>query len=323
VCLSGGVDSTAALLRCSTLFSTVRSVYVQTDRRIPPDQAYESCRQLGVEFAVVDAKTLFNTEIEQFTMEAYRSGRTPNPCALCNARVKLAVPFSMLTPGECLVTGHYAGNSAGILQRGIDPSKDQSYFLSLVSPEILNHCFFPLGDSFKTDVRVEVLESGLSFVERESQDLCFRRTGFGAPGDVVDTDGNIVGRHNGLDGYTPGQRKGFGAHNGRKYVIRLDILTNRLIIGEEEYLYSESCVLNNINWLRKPVEERFTCMVQTRYRKMAVSADVSVNRDGTQAVVKFHDPQKAVAPGQVGVMFLSDSVIGGGIIDRYEGDTYA
>ncbi len=296
---------------------------MQTDRSPPPDQAYESCRQLGVELSVADAKTLFNTEIKQFTVEAYKFGRTPNPCALCNAKVKLAVPFSMLTPGECLVTGHYAGNSAGILQRGRDPSKDQSYFLSLVPVEILSRCYFPLGESFKKDVRVEVLESGLCFVERESQDLCFQRTGAGVPGDVVDADGNIVGRHNGLDGYTPGQRKGFGAHNGRKYVIRLDILTNRLIIGEEQYLYSESCVLNNINWLMKPVEERFACMVQTRYRKKAVPADVSMNRDGTQAVVEFHDPQKAVAPGQVGVMFLSDSVIGGGIIDRYEGDTYA
>jgi tRNA-specific 2-thiouridylase len=323
VCLSGGVDSTAALLRCSRLFKTVRAVYVQTDHRTPPEQAYESCRQLEIEFSVAGAKALFNREIKQFTMDAYRSGRTPNPCALCNARVKLAVPFSMLTEGECLVTGHYAGNSAGILQRGRDSSKDQSYFLSLVSTEILNRFFFPLEESLKSDVREEVVESGLSFVERESQDLCFQRTGSGVPGDIVDTDGNIVGRHNGLDGYTPGQRKGFGAHNGRKYVIRLDIVRNRLIIGESEYLYSESCILNSINWLKKPMEEKFTCMVQTRYRMPAVPADVSVNTDGTEAVVRFHDPQKAIAPGQVGVMFLSDSVIGGGIIDRYEGDTYA
>jgi tRNA-specific 2-thiouridylase len=323
VCLSGGVDSTAALLRCSRLFSSVRAVYVQTSHRTPPEQAYESCRQLGIEFSVADARVLFNTQIKQFTLDAYRSGITPNPCALCNARVKLAVPFSMLGHGECLVTGHYAGNSVSTLERGMDSTKDQSYFLSLVPGEILDRCFFPLAKSHKGDVRAEVLESGLPFLERESQDLCFQRAGAGVPGDVVDTDGNTVGRHNGLDSYTPGQRKGFGAHNGRKYVVRLDILRNRLIIGEEEYLYSEYCILNSINWLNKPVEEKFTCMVQIRYRKTAVPADVFLNGDGTQVVVKFHRPQKAVAPGQVGVMFLSDSVIGGGIIDRYEGDTYA
>lgn len=296
---------------------------MQTGHRAPPEQAYESCRQLGIEFSVADAKALFNTQIKQFTLDAYRSGRTPNPCALCNARVKLAVPFSMLAHGECLVTGHYAGNSVSTLERGRDSTKDQSYFLSLVSSDILDRCFFPLGESFKRDVRVEVLESGLSFVERESQDLCFRRAGSGVPGDVVDTDGSVVGRHNGLDSYTPGQRKGFGAHNGRKYVVQLDVVRNRLVIGEEQYLYSEYCILNSINWLNKPVEEKFTCKVQTRYRKTAVPADVFVKGDGKQAVVKFHRPQKAVAPGQVGVMFLSDSVIGGGIIDRYEGDTYA
>jgi tRNA-specific 2-thiouridylase len=323
VCLSGGVDSTAALLRSKIKFHRVRAVYVQTERRTPPEQAFKSCRKLGIKLITADAGELFNREIKQFTAKTYRSGCTPNPCALCNSKVKLALPFSMLENNELLVTGHYACNSFHTLSRGKDSLKDQSYFLSLVPKEILKRCYFPLGESTKGKVRAEVVENGLSFVTRESQDLCFKREGFGIPGDIVNVYGAVVGRHSGLGGYTPGQRKGLGAHNGRKFVVELDTLGNRLIIGDEDDLYSETCILNSINWLEKPAEKRFECGIQTRYRKAAVSAEVIVHANGNTATVIFSEPQKAVAPGQVGAMFLSNSVIGGGIIAGHGGDTDA
>ncbi|MCD4706383.1 MAG: hypothetical protein K8S62_01440 [Candidatus Sabulitectum sp.] len=323
VCLSGGVDSTAALLRCGRQFTGVRAVYVDTAGKKAPEQARESCEKLGIELIVADAQDLFNREIKDFARRVYRQGKTPNPCALCNAKVKLAVPFSMLQANEFLVTGHYAKYSGGVLRRGRDPSKDQSYFLSLVPKKILDHCCFPLAESMKADVREEVLENGLSFITGESQDLCFDWNRTGISGDIVNTDGETVGRHNGLDGYTPGQRKGLGAHCARKFVIELDPQNNRLIIGDEENLYSEYCILNNINWLRKPGGSRFSCKIQIRYRKAATPADVILHEDGQSARVRFHHPQKAVAPGQVGAMFQADNVLGGGIIDRYEGDRNA
>ena len=325
VCLSGGVDSTAALLRCSRMFESVRAVYVNTagrDRNVP-EQAKQSCHKLGIELLVADAGDLFRREIKDFTRRIYSQGQTPNPCALCNAKVKLAVPFSMLQINDFLVTGHYAKYLSGTLKRGNDPSKDQSYFLSLVPGEILDRCYFPLAESMKGDVREEVLAEGLPFITRESQDLCFNRGIAGIPGDILNTDGRVVGHHNGLDGYTPGQRKGLGAHSSRKFVIELKPGLNQLIIGDEEDLYGDMCILNNINWLKRPVENRFSCLVQTRYRKPAAEADVFVNNEGTGVRVEFHNPQKAVAPGQVGAMFQADRVLGGGIISRPEGEKNA
>lgn len=323
VCLSGGVDSTAALLHCYRKFDRVRAVYVYTGGKPVPTQAIESTLKLGVEFITADAVDIFKKEILDFTQRTYSKGQTPNPCAICNAKVKLAIPFSILRPDEFLVTGHYAKYQDGILSRGCDPSKDQSYFLSLVSRKILDRCYFPLESSLKTDVRKEVLENNLPFITSESQDLCFDRGKAGIPGDIVNTDGEVVGVHTGLDGYTPGQRKGLGAHSSRKFVIELDPFRNRLIIGDEENLYSANCMLNNINWLSKPETRTIRCMVQTRYRKPAADAELLLNEDYSSGVVQFCKPQKAVAPGQVGAIFLSERVLGGGVIQKYEGDADA
>ena len=323
VCLSGGVDSTAALLRSYQQFAFVRAVFVKTAAKNPPVQAYESCEKLGVELIVADAKDLFKKEIKDLTEDIYSKGETPNPCALCNAKVKLAVPYSMLQEDEYLVTGHYANYSEGLLRRGIDPSKDQSYFLSLVPRRVLERCYFPLADSIKTEVRNEVLARELPFLTSESQDLCFARSKAGVPGDIVDVSGIVVGRHTGLDAYTTGQRKGLGAHTSRKFVVELDIEQNRLIIGDEENLYSEFCLLNSINWLRKPVDNRFDSLIQIRYRKPAAEADITLLGDGLSALVRFYEPQKAVAPGQVGAIFHNEFVLGGGIIGNYRGDKNA
>ncbi len=323
VCLSGGVDSTAALLRCYQEFSSVRAVFVKTAGMNPPAQAYESCRMLGIELIVADAKDLFNREILELTEKIYSLGETPNPCALCNAKVKLAVPYTMLEDQESLVTGHYANYSEGLLRRGSDPSKDQSYFLSLLPRRVLERCYFPLANSIKTEVRNEVLARDLPFLTSESQDLCFSRNKAGEPGDIVDISGKIVGRHTGLDAYTTGQRKGLGAHSSRKFVVELDLERNRLVIGDEENLYSEFCLLNSINWLRKPEDSRFDSLIQIRYRKPAAKADITLLGDGLSAFVRFYDPQKAVAPGQVGAIFQNDFVLGGGIIGKYRGDNNA
>jgi tRNA-specific 2-thiouridylase len=318
VCLSGGVDSTASLLRSTEQFGSVRAVYVDTLGRGAPESATQCCRKLGIELNVIPAAEEFKSEVMDVTRKSYGLGQTPNPCALCNARVKLALPSAMLREGEVLVTGHYAWNDNGTLRRGKDPSKDQSYFLSLVPVHILKKCRFPLSHSMKVDVRREVIERDLPFIARESQDLCFKLDGTGTPGDIVDVNGETVGMHNGLDGYTPGQRKGLGAYGARKFVVELDHSGNRLVIGDEEFLYSDLCILDNINWVQELKEHRFSCLVQIRYRKAASYADVVLDEGSQSASVFFHSPQKAMAPGQVGALYFSDSVLGGGIIGKHE-----
>lgn len=318
--MSGGVDSTSALLRCRKICSSVRAVFVDVRRDGVPVEVTESCRALGVRLLVIDAWAEFSRRVKVPSETMMHSGLTPNPCALCNAGVKLALPFSTLSEDEVLVTGHYAGFTDGILTRGSDPTKDQSYFLSLVSLEILGRCFFPLARALKSDVRAEVISSGLPFIRKESQDLCFSPHGDGLPGDIVTVAGDIVGSHQGLAGFTPGQRKGIGAHSEKKFVVRLDRKLNRVIIGDKSDLYSSKCILNSINWLQKPHGKPFNCLMQTRYRKPAFQATVVPDLENDSAVVEFTEPQKSVAPGQVGAMFAGTGVIGGGIISIKAGD---
>ncbi|PIE53040.1 hypothetical protein CSA37_03770 [Candidatus Fermentibacteria bacterium] len=318
VCVSGGVDSTAALLRSAKLFQRTRAVFVDVRESGVPSEAAEACSELGVELTVIPGQESFRELVKGPSQTMMKQGLTPNPCALCNAGVKLAMPFSLLDKNELLVTGHYAGMRNGFLCRGADRSKDQSYFLSLVPYGILARCFFPLSDSLKEDVRNQVKESGLPFIEKESQDLCFTHDAVFEPGEIVDLSGRVTGRHEGLAGYTPGQRKGIGAHAGKKYVVRLDRVLNQVVIGDENDLYSKKCRLNSINWLQRPDQESFRCLFQTRYRKTPFAAQVVLDRNRSEGEVLFDQPQKAVAPGQVGALYEGDSVTGGGIISIEE-----
>lgn len=283
----------------------------------PPREAVDACASLSVPLVVIPAGEGFRRLVYRPSSEMLSAGLTPNPCALCNARVKLALPFGILEPGEKLVTGHYAGFKGGVLFRGADPSKDQSYFLSLVPMRILERCHFPLVRSHKKDVRQEVNASGLPWIRKESQDLCFPLPGRGIPGDILDMQGNRVGSHGGIEGYTPGQRKGLGAHGQRKFVVRVSRADASVTIGDEEHLYTGKCTLNSINWLQKPETAAFSCLAQTRYRKPAVPARVDVSAEGVR--VFFQREQKAVSPGQVGVLYENDAVLAGGIISNREG----
>ena len=312
VCVSGGVDSTVSLLRCTERFRRVRAVHVKTRDGSLQAEAVECCRQLGVELVVIPAEAAFREKVKEPSLGMLKMGLTPNPCAMCNALVKLALPFSILEPGEFLVTGHYASYRNGVLSRGFDKMKDQSYFLSLVPVEILSRCWFPLENSLKPDVRQEARDSGLPFMVKESQDLCFPLVGKGIPGDIVDTEGNLIGVHQGLEGYTIGQRKGIGAHGDRRYVVRLDTASNRVVTGERASLYSGACLIDSINWLVDPPGDEFECEVQIRYRKPGVKCRVKLCEDFAEVV--FRSPQKAVSPGQIGALYMNDSVLCGGLI---------
>jgi tRNA-specific 2-thiouridylase len=308
------------MMICHREWDSVRAVYLDTRGSGPPQQARESAEQLGVELIVRDSVDIFQKKVRQPAEEAYDGGLTPNPCVTCNAEVKLASAHSMLRPGETIVTGHYAGLRASCLTRARDADKDQSYFLAMVPRSILARCSFPLGTLLKSDVRAMVSRVGLSFINRESQDLCFDLPGAGEPGDILTMEGEAVGRHSGLGGFTVGQRRGIGAHGRPMYVVRLEAGTNRLYVGEADSLYSMGCTVCGINDLGLPSGCAFKARVQVRSRHMAVPSVVNRNRNGLS--VTFQKPQRAVAPGQIAVFYREsddDSVLGAGMILGTEG----
>jgi tRNA-specific 2-thiouridylase len=315
VAVSGGVDSSVALLRSISLFDRVRAVHLDTGGT-PCREAAAVSGHLGVEFTVCDASELFSREVAGPSLAMFRAGLTPNPCVLCNARVKLKIPFDMLEPDEVIVTGHYSGRTPdGSVVRGADPSRDQSYFLSFVPEEILRRCFFPLRDSGKEEVRREALTAGLPFRREESMDLCFdlwKDGDRGMPGPVVDVRLGPVGEHSGIGGFTIGQRKGIGAHGERRFVVSLEPSSGTVFIGSEEDLLSSGCTLERMNWLVPVPAGRFDAEIQTRHRRKPLGAEVMPLGEG--ALVRFARPEKAVAPGQAGALYQGNRLLGGGVI---------
>lgn len=314
VCFSGGVDSTGAILISLRGYQRVRAVFVDTRGRGLPPPAEETAAALGVPLDVADGGTVFLHRVVEPSEKAYARGLTPNPCVLCNARVKLATAFAMLDGDETLVTGHYAGFKDGFLKRGIHRAKDQSYFLGMVPEEILRRCDFPLGSLSKPDVRRLVAEAGVLPPEKESQDLCFEMDRRGRPGDIVSVDGRMLGTHRGLGGYTIGQRRGIGAHRERMFVVRIDPLANSLVVGAEEHLMARGCLVTGVNDLGLPREDSFQVMVQLRSRHRACSAEAL--RVGEGISVRFRSPQRAVAPGQTAVFYRGNAVLGAGTIGK-------
>ena len=266
----------------------------------------------------------------------YRAGRTPNPCVLCNEQVKFgAMPARARELGiafDRLATGHYvrlefdAGAGIHRLRTGLDPAKDQSYFLSRLRQAQLGGLCFPLGDRIKTDVRELAIKAGFADVAagRESQDFA---TGEGAgygglfseaespPGPLLDTTGRRLGTHRGLVHYTVGQRQGLGVATGsRLYVKSLHPETNTVLLAPRDELFSDACLIEQANWLAgRPPPDGHPCTVRLRYRHPGVSATLHRLADCTWRA-NFAAPQFAVAPGQAAVCYTDDELLGGGWI---------
>lgn len=314
VALSGGVDSALALALAGERYENVRAAWIDTGGSGTPDDASRVARSLGVPFEVVDGREDFGSEVVSWSRRMLEKGMTPNPCARCNARVKLLSLFRLLGPSEDLITGHYAGNRHGVLCRGKDTEKDQSYFLSMVAAEVLSRCVFPLGDLLKSQVRERARQLGLPFRSEESMDLCFETVSRGKPGSILDVDGNKLGEHDGIENYTIGQRRGLGAWGRRMYVVALDPVRGTVTIGERSRLLSGSCTVTDMNWLVEPMGFPFRALVQTRYRKKPAFAEIDSGTGGLR--VQFDSRQEAVAPGQVCALYLESSVLGGGLIAK-------
>ncbi|MBI3806456.1 MAG: tRNA 2-thiouridine(34) synthase MnmA [Nitrospirae bacterium] len=291
-------------------------------------------KQLGIPHEVIDTRAPFQTGVIDDFLTGYLAGTTPNPCVRCNERVKLRSLYHLAEErgADFVATGHYARimdrNGRPSLHRACDPRKDQSYFLYRLSPDWLPKLLFPVGAMQKAEVwaRAEALDLPAEEL-KESQEICFVSQGdyrtfleteapeSKRPGNFVDHDGNVLGRHEGIAYYTPGQRRGLGIAMGQRlYVQRVVPETQTVVLGSEENLFASDCTVTDLNLfdaslLAAPVQAD----VKVRYATPATPATLQPQPDETLQI-RFLTPQRALSPGQSAVFYDGDRVLGGGII---------
>ena len=338
VAVSGGTDSlfTAVLMKEAghdVLALHAHFLPPTDESRAKAEEPGQAMAKLGCDFAAVDLSGAFHDEVMAPFEAAYARGRTPNPCSVCNPAMKFGhlLDEAERRGAEAIATGHYArilgqGPDARLV-RGMDPVKDQSYFLSLVPQSRLARAVLPLGDWTKDDVRAELARRSLvPPLPSESQEICFipnddycawltaRGAQLPGPGPIVLPDGKEVGRHQGLWRYTQGQRRGIGvAWSEPLYVLGKDMEHNALVVGPREATLAEGCEAGQINLLVPREAWPDEVLAQTRYRQKARPAQVELT--GETMRITFSTPQTLPAPGQVAACYAPDgTVLAGGVI---------
>jgi len=339
VALSGGADSLLALALLREQGSGVFAAHAfflrpTKEMRDHANELSRICKSLKVPFHVLDLRREFEAEIINPFIREYASGRTPNPCAQCNAQIKFGLLMDKTRElgGKRLATGHFARVTEhpewGLtLSRGADKAKDQSYFLSLVLKKSLKQAVFPLGDELKKDVAAKLMQRKLKPpLPQESREICFvpqddyraflegRGLDLSGEGPILTRDNVEVGRHKGLWRHTLGQRRGMGvAHKEPLYVIGKELAGNALIVGGKDELASRTCSVKRVNFLVPFEKWPDTILVQTHYRQKPTPA----RAEYSNRVLRFEflDPGPLPAPGQVGAAYTKDGVVlAGGII---------
>lgn len=342
--LSGGVDSsTAAAILQSRGYEVVGlTLWLMKGKGQCCSEgmvdAAELCEQLGIPHHVVDSREAFAANIIDYLVAGYGEGITPLPCSACNKSVKFGpmVKYAREELGiDKIATGHYAqvtyNETSGRyqLRRAVDRHKDQSYFLYDLSQEMLAASVFPLGEYVKAETRLIAASYGLKTADKaESQDLCLVETHgsmqsfldkYIAPkkGDIVDQQGKVLGRHDGVHHYTIGQRKGLGiAAPEPLYVVGLDAVSNKVVVGDRTCADKSECTVARVNWvgIDEPVAP-IRAEVQIRYRSSAVPVTV-IPLENNRIKLVFDEPQFSITPGQAAVWYDDDVVVGGGIIEK-------
>jgi tRNA-specific 2-thiouridylase len=348
--MSGGVDSSVAafLLKkqghevVGAIMKIWRGAFDANIKRhacYGPDEDHDIetakivCEQIGIPLHVIDCAEKYEDIVLKYFREEYLAGKTPNPCVRCNQMVKFgALPELVRSAGiefDYFATGHYANVEYNanakryLLKKSKDAKKDQTYFLYRLSQGQLSKALFPLGNYLKDEVREIACSANLSVHDKkESQDF------YGGdikellqkdntPGDIVTSQGEILGRHNGVWHYTIGQRKGLGVSSTEPlYVIAIDAENNKIIVGNEKETYNNSCSVSHCNWIAfEKLSETIPVEVKVRSTSKPVPAAIApLSEDRVE--VTFKEPVSIVAPGQSAVFYNGDIVVGGGIIQK-------
>jgi len=336
--ISGGVDSAVAAAILKERGYRVEGLYIKNG--FPGGNEADATAvadRLGFPLHRLDVTSLFRENVVDYFAGEYLAGRTPNPCIVCNKRIKFKYLLEEAQKRGlgCIATGHYARienteeKNGFRLLKGIDKGKDQSYFLFQLGQKELKHLIFPNGDRTKKEIKEMAFGLGLP-PRKESQEICFipddnyrnflenYPVTLPRPGNIVDEKGNIVGKHRGTHSVTIGQRKGLNIASERPYyVLEIDIKRNEVIVGREEDQLAQGLIATNCSWISPNLvgQDVLTAKTHIRYRHRGVDSEVTFLPD-KRVRVRFKTPQKAVAPGQAAVFYHGDCLTGGGWIER-------
>jgi tRNA-specific 2-thiouridylase len=349
--MSGGVDSSVAALLLLEQGYRVEGLFMKNwdeddgteycTARADLADAQAVCDRIGIHLHTANFAAEYWDRVFEHFLAEYSAGRTPNPDILCNKEIKFKafLDYAIELGADFIATGHYArvrqNNSQGELLKGLDPNKDQSYFLHAVSGEQFAKTLFPVGELPKTRVREIAREQGLvTHDKKDSTGICFigerrfkdflQRYLPAQPGAIEDVDGRVLGEHHGLMYHTIGQRQGLGIggiHGGGDepwYVVEKDLMRNVLIVAQgtdHPRLYKNALRLGQIHWISGEAPKLpLRCRAKTRYRQPDQDCIVSVSEG--DYVVHFDQPQRAITPGQSAVLYLDDVCLGGGVIEQ-------
>lgn len=337
VAMSGGVDSTAAALILKKQGWEIIGLHMHLHQGSPRswERAKRAAQEIGVPIHQVDLRQEFRHLVVEPFVKAYSCGRTPSPCPICNRAIKASLLFNAARNFGCrkLATGHYARITevAGepLLLKGLDRYKDQSYFLFMLTQDILRRTVFPLGRLTKKRVRELVRDEGISVARsEESQELCFirdndyrrflREEGLESrPGPIVDLKGRIVGKHAGIAGFTVGQRRGLGVCGPRPlYVVRIDAARNMVVVGTREETVASKVRIGSVTLVRSlPLSRGEGFEIKVRSTAKPVPCCI-VDQSEKTVDLEFKEPQSGVAPGQAAVLYDEERVVGGGWIEE-------
>jgi tRNA-specific 2-thiouridylase len=349
VAMSGGVDSstTAWFLKekgYEVIGATICAGMTDRSEKGPArccslddiEDARRVALHLGIPFYVFYLRDEFERSVIRYFCEEYRIGRTPNPCILCNERIKFGSFWEKAKEfgADFMSTGHYARlefdeeKGRSVLKKGVDPRKDQSYVLFSLKQSQLRHTLFPLGGYQKEEIRQKAFQLGLRVHDKpESQEVCFiqeasyhfflrERLGESIePGPIIDKKGCVLGKHKGIPFYTIGQRRGLNLAKGIPlYVIGIDREKNAIVVGEEKEVYGDTFIVNAVNWMVPQITAfPFSAKVKIRYNHPGAEALLSM-KGQEELEVRFKLPQKAITPGQAAVFYNEETVLGGGWI---------
>ena len=355
VAMSGGVDSSATALLLRRQGYDLVGLFMRTGDHGSAVEAAPSRKKgccsaldagdarrvadlLDMPFHALDFEEDFGRIVDRFVDE-YRAGRTPNPCVACNNWLKFGRLAEMADRLDCrwIATGHYAqilrpdGQGPAQLHRGLDPAKDQSYVLHGIKPAVLERVLFPVGGLPKSEVRGIAQEAGLPvFAKPDSVEICFvpdqdhvglvrrLRPGQSIPGDIVDTQGNRLGSHDGLERFTIGQRKGLGLGGGTpRFVLQLVPEQGTVVVGGRDERPTVSLLSVDFSWLAPAPDSSEPLLAQCRYRQEPLPARADLTDNGSVRVT-FRDPQGGISPGQSVVLYRGSRVLGGGTIEKTE-----